>query len=193
MGQTTEDLRSQIAGQRESLGRDLDAIGDRVSPSRIAQRRKAAVRERWDSTKERVMGTAADTTDKASSMASGIGDTVGSLPRGAANVAEGNPLAVGLVAFGAGLVLATLLPETRGEQQLAEKVQPMVENAASEVGAAAQDAVEQLKPKAQDAIEQVKDSAQQSVSQVKDHASDAASQAAAPAKPSTEGVPPRTT
>ncbi len=139
------------------------------------------------------MGTAADTTDKASSMASGIGDTVGSLPRGAANVAEGNPLAVGLVAFGAGLVLATLLPETRGEQQLAEKVQPMVENAASEVGAAAQDAVEQLKPKAQDAIEQVKDSAEQSVSQFKDHASDAASQAAAPAKPSTEGVPPRTT
>ena len=139
------------------------------------------------------MGTAGDTADKASSMASGIGDTVGSLPRNAANVAEGNPLAVGLVAFGAGLVLATLLPETRSEQQLAEKVQPMVENAASEVGVAAQDAVEQLKPKAQDAIEQVKDSAQQSVSQVKDHASDAASQAAAQAKPSTEGVTPRTT
>ena len=193
MAQTTEDLRSQITEQRESLGRDLEAIGDRVSPSRIAQRRKAAVRERWDSTKQRVMGTAGDTADKASSMASGIGDTVGSLPRNATNVAQGNPLAVGLVAFGAGLVLATLLPETHSEQQLAEKMQPMVETAASEMGTVAQDVVDEMKPKAQDALEQVKDSAQESMTHVRDHASDAASQAAAQTKPSTETATPRTT
>jgi gas vesicle protein len=184
MGQTTEDLKSQIAEQRESLGQDLEAIGDRVSPSRMAQRRKAAVRERWDSTKQRVMGTTGDTTAKASSMVSGVGNTVSSLPRNAAQVAEGNPLAVGLVAFGTGLVLATLLPETRPEQQLAEKVQPMVENAASEIGGAAQEAVEQLKPKTQEAIEQVKSSAMDSAAQVKEQASDAASQASEQAKQS---------
>ena len=62
MGQTTEDLRAQIADQRETLGRDLEAIGDRVSPTRMAERRKNAVRERWQSTKTRVMGTADDAT-----------------------------------------------------------------------------------------------------------------------------------
>ena len=44
MGQTTEELRStRIAEQRDDLGRDLEAIGDRVSPGRMAQRHKAAV------------------------------------------------------------------------------------------------------------------------------------------------------
>jgi len=175
MGQTTEDLRAQIADHRETLGHDLEAIGDRVSPSRMAQRRKAAVRERWQSTKDRVMGSAGDAGDKMSDTASGIGDAVGSFPQRAANVTEGNPLAVGLVAFGAGLVLATLLPETRPEQRIAEKVQPSVERAASELGAAAQDTVEQLKPKAQEAVDEVKSSAQDSVQQVKDEASNSTS------------------
>ena len=60
MGQTTEELRTQIAEQRDDLGRELEAIGDRVSPGRMAQRRKAAVGERFTSVKERVMGTAGD-------------------------------------------------------------------------------------------------------------------------------------
>jgi gas vesicle protein len=176
MGQTTEELKVQISEQRDTLGRDLDAIGDRVSPSRMAQRRKAAVRERWNSTKDRVMGIADDTSGRASNAASGVGEAVGSLPSRAANVAEGNPLAVGLVAFGAGLVVATLLPETRVEQQVGEKMQPAAEETARQLGAAAQETVEQLKPKAQDAVEQVKASAQDSVENVKQDASNATSQ-----------------
>jgi gas vesicle protein len=188
MGQTTEDLKAQIADQRETLGQDLEAIGDRVSPARMAQRRKAAVRQGWQSTKDRVMGSAGDAGSKMSDAASSVGDAVGSVPRSAANIAEGNPLAVGLVAFGAGLVVATLLPQTQREQQLAEKVQPTVERAASEVGAAAQDTVEQLKPKAQEAVDEVKSSAQDSVQKVKDDASDAASQTTDHAKQATREV-----
>jgi gas vesicle protein len=171
VAQTAEDLKAQLADQRETLGRDFEAIGDRVSPSRMAQRRKNAVRERWQSTKDRVMGSA-----------SSAGEAVSSVPQGAANVAQGNPLALGLVAFGAGLVVATLLPESKPEQQLAEKVQPTVEHAASELGTAAQETVEQLKPKAQAAVEEVKSSAQDSVQQVKGEASDAASRTAEQAK-----------
>jgi ElaB/YqjD/DUF883 family membrane-anchored ribosome-binding protein len=188
MGQTTEDLRAHIADQRETLGRDLEAIGDRVSPTRMAERRKAVVRERWQSTKERVMGTAGDAGDKMSGTASGLGDAVGSVPERASNFTEGNPLAVGLVAFGAGLVIATLLPDSEREKQIAEKMQPTVERAASEFGAAAQDTVEQLKPKAQQAVQEVKSSAQDSVQQVKSEATDAASQTTEHAKQAAQEV-----
>jgi gas vesicle protein len=188
MGQTTEELKAQISEQRDTLGRDLEAIGDRVSPSRMAQRRKEAVRERWNSTKDRVMGTTADTSGRASNAASGVGEAVGSLPSRAANVAEGNPLAVGLVAFGAGLVVATLLPETGVEQRVAEKMQPAAEETARQLGAATQDTVEQLKPKAQDAVERVKASAQDSVENVKQDASDATSQSATEAKNAAASV-----
>jgi len=188
MGQTTEDLRAHIADQRETLGRDLEAIGDRVSPTRMAERRKAAVRERWQSTKDRVMGTAGDTGNKMSDTASGIGDAVTAVPQRAANMAQGNPLAVGLVAFGTGLVIATLLPDSEREKQIAGKMQPTVERAASELGSAAQDTVEQLKPKAQQAVEEVKSSAQDSVQQVKGEASNAASQTTEHAKEAAHEV-----
>jgi len=186
MGQTTEDLRAQIADQRDTLGRDLEAIGDRVSPSRMAQRRKAAVRERWQSTKSRVMGSADTATNKLSDTASGMGDAVTSVPQRAVDVAEGNPLAVGLVAFGAGLVVATLLPETESEKKLAAKVQPTIEQAASQVGGSAQGAIEQMKPAVQEAVDEVKSSARDSAQQVKDQATDAASKTAADAKQASQ-------
>jgi ElaB/YqjD/DUF883 family membrane-anchored ribosome-binding protein len=141
----------------------------------MAQRRKAAVRQRWQSTKDRVMGATSDTGNKMSDTASTVSDAIASVPQSAARVTEGNPLAVGMVAFGAGLVLATLLPETREEQKLAEKMQPAVEQAASALGASAQATAEHLKPRAQQAIDEVKASAQDSVQQVKDVTSEAAS------------------
>jgi len=190
MGQTTEDLKAQIADQRDTLGRDLEAIGDRVSPSRMAQRRKAAVREHWQSTKNRVMGSADTATNKLSDAASGMGEAVTSVPQRAAGVAEGNPLAVGLIAFGAGLVVATLLPETEREKKLAAKVQPTIEHAASEVGASAQGAIEQMKPAVQEAVDEVKSSTRESAQQVKEHATDAASQTAADAKQTAQDAQP---
>jgi hypothetical protein len=53
----------------------------------------------------------------------------------------GNPLAAGLIAFGAGWLVSSLLPATRREQELAdqakqvaqEKVQPVAQQVAAEV------------------------------------------------------------
>ena len=56
MGQTAEELRGQLVYQRAEVSRDLDAIGDRVSPHRMVERRQAAVRQRFTDIKERVMG-----------------------------------------------------------------------------------------------------------------------------------------
>ena len=45
MGQGTEEqLTGQIADTRQDLSRDVDALYDKVSPGRMVERRKEAVR-----------------------------------------------------------------------------------------------------------------------------------------------------
>jgi hypothetical protein len=58
MGKSTQELRGDIEHTREDLGETLDAIGERVSPGRIVQRRKARVRHAFSSARESVMGRA---------------------------------------------------------------------------------------------------------------------------------------
>ena len=77
-------------------------------------------------------------------------------------------LAAGLIAFGAGLVIAALIPATEAEQRASQRVvdaaQPLVDEAKS-VG---QDVGSNLKESAADAAQQVKDTAQDSVQRVQD-------------------------
>ena len=60
MGQSTEELSQEIAETRRSMSSNVDALQDRVSPSAMVERRKAAARSRLRSARERVMGTARD-------------------------------------------------------------------------------------------------------------------------------------
>ena len=50
MGQTADELRSQIDEQRRDVSRDLEAIGDRVSPRRMAVRVELGLRWRKSTT-----------------------------------------------------------------------------------------------------------------------------------------------
>jgi hypothetical protein len=90
---------------------------------------------------------------------------------------QGNPLAAGLVAFGAGLLLATLFPPTEAAQRAASAVQ---------------DRVEPLKDQALEAGREVKDhlqeTARESAQQVKETATEATQEVKEQAKSSTEGV-----
>src|SRR5689334_22184261 len=135
MGQTAEELRGRLANQRAEIGRDLDAIGDRVSPHRMVERKQAAVRQRFSDVKDRVMGSAETSVDAlrdaGASAAASLSDSASSVVHGTRDAAEGNPLAVGLIAFGAGLVAAAVFPATRTERDIAERAQPMLEKAAS--------------------------------------------------------------
>ena len=170
MAQTTSELTRQIDEQRSTLGYHLDELGDKVSPRRMTERRKAAVQDRVASIKDRVMGTANAGTDRASEIKDEAMDAARRAPEAARRQYEGNPLAAGLLAFAAGLVVAALLPETEREQELARSVQPHLESAASEVGSAAQETAEALKPQAREAAEHVKQQAQQSAESAKDEA-----------------------
>jgi gas vesicle protein len=183
MGQAAEErLSADIAGTRQELGRDVDALGDRVSPSQMMHRRKEATRSRLRSMREKVMGTAHDTRHGMSSAGSSVsdtassaGDSVASTAQGAAHTVErqteGNPLAAGLIAFGAGWLVSSLLPasekEARAAQRMVEQAkehgQPVMEEAKS-VG---QDMGQHLKESAQQAADEVKGTAQESTENVK--------------------------
>ncbi len=179
MGQTAEELRGQLATQRTEISRDLDAIGDRVSPHRMVERKQAAVRQRFSDFKENVMGSAESSVDAVrdagASAATTLTDSASSVAHTTRHAAEGNPLAVGLIAFGAGLVAATVFPASRKERELAERAQPMLEKAASEAVPAARHLVEELKPAAQEAVADLRESAMDAASSVKDQAVEAAS------------------
>jgi hypothetical protein len=100
--------------------------------------------------------------------------------------ARGNPLAAGLIAFGAGWLVSSLLPASRREQELAdqakqvaqEKVQPAAQQVAAEVKEnlrePAQQAVESVRSTAQDAKDTVTDEGRTAAQDVQGRAQDAA-------------------
>ena len=85
---------------------------------------------------------------------------------------EGAPLAAGLVAFGAGVVLASLLPSTRAEAEIAHRaVETAKEQGApllDEARAMGEEVASSVKQSATEAARQVKESAQESVHTVQD-------------------------
>ena len=174
MAQNATELQSKMSHQRSALSEDLDALGDRLSPRRITERRKAAVTGAVHSMRERVMGTADSATTATSHMVTEAAGKVGDAPEVARRQVQGNPLAAGVLAFAAGLVVAAVIPETEREQEMAQRIQPQMEQVAGEVGRAAQDSAQHLQPAAQSAVEHVKDQAQESAGHVKDQAQQSA-------------------
>ena len=185
MGKTAEDLKNDLEQQRESLGRDLVAIGYRVSPGRMVERRKHAVRQSVGRARNAVMGvkdsTAGHTSDALSNAVSSVGDTassVGSAVSGAPHAisvqTQGNPFAAGLIAFGVGALAGSLLPTTRREEQAVAQVQPALESAAEELSQGAQAVAESAKEHATEAVQHLKGQAQDAAESVKADALDAA-------------------
>ena len=112
MATRSDELTQEIGATRGRMDRTIDQIGERAGPGRLTERMRGAV----ESTRDTVMGTAADIRDGA---ADGAGGAVGALRARS----QGNPLAAGLVAFGAGLLAGSVMPESRTENRLAREVQ----------------------------------------------------------------------
>ena len=102
-------------------------------------------------------------TDKVASAASSAADAASSAPEIARRHTEGNPLAAGLIAFGAGWLISSLLPATAPEQHVATQVKDLATEkgrpAARQLGEAAQQAREELREPARQSAESVKETA----------------------------------
>jgi gas vesicle protein len=182
---TSEDpdvIRADIERTRSELSRDVNALGESVTPGHMARKGADKVKDRAAGLKDQIMGSASDaghaTSDSASSMASSVGDTAHGAASSVKRQARGNPLAAGLVALGAGWLLGSLLPASSKETEMAEAVKdraaPVLDEAQSTVKQMAQEGAEHLKEPAQEAVQAVKDHAQDSAQTVKQEGQSAA-------------------
>ncbi len=182
-------IRRQIEDTRRELSYDVDALNEKVNPARVVDRRVTAARGRVTGLKDKVMGTANDTRQSAhgtaSNAAGSVQDAASSAagavqgaPDAAIRQTQGNPLAAGLIAFGVGWLVSSLLPATQKEQQLAHQAETAVRDNKDSLLApakqAAQEIGDELKPAAQDAVESVKSTAQDAAATVKDEGQHAA-------------------
>jgi hypothetical protein len=181
VGEESDQLRREIEQTRRELGTDVDALGDKVSPRRVMERRVDRTKNAIGGVKERIMGTTSDASssaggaisgaassvqDRMSGAASGVqhaassvGDTATDTAYRARRQAEGNPLAAGLIAFGLGWLVSSLLPASEKERQLAHQVkdqaQPAVQAVGQQAGQALSEMKDNLQQPAQEAVESV--------------------------------------
>jgi ElaB/YqjD/DUF883 family membrane-anchored ribosome-binding protein len=169
-----DQIRADIEATRGELGRDVDALADKVSPPKIMERQRTRVRQAFGDVKDHVMGVADDVGDTAKDAVGGAGDALSELPHKARRTAQGAPIVVGLLAAGLGFLIASLIPASDSERRLStslrDRAQPLVDKAMDVAKDAAQDVAQELKGPAQDAVEEVKESAMSSAQTVKDEA-----------------------
>lgn len=176
MGQDADELKRDIERTREDLGGTLDAIGDRVSPGRIMERRKNRMRNSIESVRLRVMGTMHDGThavhDTTGQAVHRVGDTMGSAvdsvthaPDMAKQRTEGAPMVAGALAFGVGFLAAAAFPPSRREQQMAPqlmaKMEPIKQEATAAGAEIANHLQEPAKQHAAEIGERIKEGAQE--------------------------------
>lgn len=173
-----DQIRRQIEQTRSELSHDVNTLADTVSPSAMARRQTDKVRGAARSVRERVMGVAssghsgmASAASGAGSAASDVGSAVSNAPSAVMDRTAGNPLAAGIIAFGAGWLLSSMLPASDPERKAADNVKsaamPTISDAAKEV---AQDVKEQ----ASVAVDSVQSSATEAAQAVKDESTSAA-------------------
>lgn len=188
MSDSPDQIRADIERTRRELGGDVDALADKVSPTKIVDRQVDRVRGAFGSVRDTVMGAADDAGSSLTDAGASAADHLGEAKDRVVAKAEGNPLAVGLIAFGAGLLLASLIPASSKEKNLAaavnEQAQPLVE----EVTDVVKDLGAHLKEPAQDAVEAVKSSAVDSVEAVKEQAQSAAGEVTDQARQARENI-----
>lgn len=204
MGTEPDELKAEVEDTRARLAHDVDRLADRVTPGRVARRKADATHHRLTSFKERVMGTADETGaqagQKARDLAESAGDAAGqagdTVKRTAGQVGQsvretpgqvtrqtqGSPLAAGVIAFGAGMLAAALLPASEAEErigvQLREHSDELLQPAKQKAQEAAQDLREGMREPATEAVESVKSTAQDAAEATKQQARDSGKEAA---------------
>ena len=174
MSNDPEQIRREIARTRTELSDDVNALGDKVNPGSIAKRQVSRVRGAATSVKDAVMGSASDAADTGQQLAGSVTDAVSDAPSAVARKAQGSPIAAGLIAFGAGLLVSSLLPASRVEQQAAEKVKDTAQPMIDDLTDTAKEVAGNLEEPAQRALEEVKSTASDAAATVKDEAASAA-------------------
>jgi hypothetical protein len=203
MVEEPDRIRNDIEYTRAALARDVNRLADRTSPTRVAQRRWTAVKEKVRGVSEKVMGAptgaahsmqdmagyagdragdlahetgakASYLADQAGDVASQVGarvsdaagdvaDTVRQAPQAVASKTQGSPVAAGVIAFGVGLLAASLIPESdverRAVRQLSDNAGELVDRVREPLVESAQQVKDEMSGPVREAVGQVKETA----------------------------------
>lgn len=190
-----DEIRRDIDRTRANLSYDVNALADEADPRNIARRQVNKVRSSAGSLKDRIFGSDDDSTygayndygaygpsqssgagivqqarEGASDMAGNVRDAAADAPRQLRRKTQGAPLALGLVAFGLGGVVAALMPASDTERRAASAVKEQAAPLVEEAKAVAQEAVENVRPAAEEAVASVQDTAKSGVETVREDA-----------------------
>ena len=210
MSENPDAIRADIEATSARLGTNVDADADKVTPSNIVHRQTNKVKDAVFGVQEKVMGTAEhathstsgslhhaahtttggvhQATDAAGNALHGAGEAIADAPHQVAAKTQGNPLAAGLIAFGAGLLVSSLIPPSQKEREAADALKTAAEPVTTQLTEAAKDMAQGLKEPAQDAMENVKATATDAAQHVKDEGQTAASDVKATATDAKDHV-----
>jgi hypothetical protein len=196
MGTQPDELKSDVEDTRAHLAHNVDRLADKVTPGKAARRKADATQRRITRVKERVMGAASDTT---ASGKQGVADTAGQAGETVKHTADqvgrsvreapdritrqtqGSPVAAGVIAFGAGMLAAALLPTTDAEEhlgaQLREHSDELLDPVKQTAQGVAQDVKEDMRGPATEAVDAVRSTAQDAARTTKQKAQDAGQEA----------------
>jgi gas vesicle protein len=194
-----DEIRADIERTRATLSNDVDDLAESVKPKSVAQRQVDKVKDAAGSLKDRVMGSDDDdysssstvgdkasaakdavadrayaARDTVSEKASDAADAVREAPTTLKRKTQGNPLAAGVIAFGLGMLVSSLIPSSEKERRAVSQLQDNLEPVKQKATEVAQDVGENLRPAAQEAAQSVKSTAQEGVESVKQEGQSAA-------------------
>jgi uncharacterized protein YjbJ (UPF0337 family) len=208
MAEEPDRIRQEIESTRVELTRDVDRLADKTSPRRVAQRRWSAVKEKvmgtptygggtgTDAVKgkasaakgkasqlsDAAMGKASQLGEQAGEAAQTAADTVRATPQMVTQQTQGNPIAAGVIAFGVGLLAASLIPPTDLEKRAGQQLKDNAGDLTDRVKQTAQEMKGDLSGTVQEAVGQVKETAKDAATTTRDEAKSSAKDAAAESK-----------
>lgn len=182
-----DQLAATTRRTQDQLSGDITRLTDRVNPQQFVGTRREKVSKGLSSVKDRVMGIGASATQTAKETAQSAAGSAqdargsarsaaGSAPDAARDKAAGNPVAAGLIAFGTGWLLSSLIPVSDAEQKAAAHVEEHASGVTDSVKQSAQDIAANLKEPVRDAAQSVQQSAGEAADRTGQHMKSAASE-----------------
>lgn len=184
VGDAVGSVRDRVMGSPDD-DYDTGAVGtvtDRASAARDTVTDKAYA------ARDTVADKAYAARDTVSEKASQAGDVVREAPATVKRKAQGNPIAAGVIAFGLGMLVSSLIPSSEKERQAVSTLQENLEPVKEKATEVAKDVAEGLKPAAQEAADSVKSTAQEGVESVRQEGQSAAQDVKGQAQQSKETV-----
>lgn len=188
MGQDTEELKREIESTRNDMSGTLDAIGDRVSPGRMMQRKKNRMSQAMSSMRDRVMGTAHDAKQSLSETSDSATESVKQMPDMVAERTAGAPMVAGGIAFGIGMLIAVAFPASKMEEQAGAKLRDTIEPVKEDLIESAQQVAQNVKEPAKQSVESLKEASAEAARSVASSAKEAGAAVKDEAKDSMETV-----